>query len=365
MTRQRIFTKGSNEKAPHSSIPSVPGTLEEQIQSLGLSYRAWRALEARVDRQLTLKELGKELDGVTKERARQVIAKGIRDLEYSQLEAIKPTLDTLEKKGKQLFRSSQLSVTYKEAIKSCTAILVSDGHSKPAREDLRLLLLAVRALWFFERTSTVEHWRQLSLFSCSIEPQIEQHPGIEECKAKQAKDARRHTYVELAQEVLVDAGKPLHWKAISSEAENLGRRAKFNPSGIFNSLIGHKEIFCRVGSGTYGLTAWGLSGVDPYTEIVAEVLKKAGKPLTYAEIHHRVNAVRAIKSGSLTLLLDLNPRFYKSIESQYGLRAWIPPREKQTLRTPKWKVEDATSLKRVQAAQNRGYNVVRIVELDL
>ena len=39
------------------------------------------------------------------------------------------------------------------------------------------------------------------------------------------------------------------------------------------------------------------------------------------------------------MLLDMYPRFYKSLENTYGLRAWLSPREKQTLRTPEWLVE--------------------------
>ena len=63
--------------------------------------------------------------------------------------------------------------------------------------------------------------------------------------------------------------------------------------------------------------------------------------------------------------LDMQPRFYKSLEKTYGLRVWLPPREKQTLRTPEWLVEESDSFKRLEQAIKRGYDVVNMIQADL
>lgn len=64
------------------------------------------------------------------------------------------------------------------------------------------------------------------------------------------------------------------------------------------------------------------------------------------------------------MYLDMHPRFYKSINGTYGLRTWLPPREKQNLRTPEWLVEDSKSFERVERSKQRGYDVEGIIETD-
>ena len=81
-------------------------------------------------------------------------------------------------------------------------------------------------------------------------------------------------------------------------------------------------------------------------------------------IYQEVCAVREIEKSSLVMFLDLNPRFYKSTSNTYGLRAWLPPRHKQTLLTPSYLLEDPKSFERVQKAVERGYEVDEIVNRD-
>jgi len=65
------------------------------------------------------------------------------------------------------------------------------------------------------------------------------------------------------------------------------------------------------------------------------------------------------------MLLDMYPRFYKSLENTYGLRAWLAPREKQTLRTSESLVESLDSYERLVQAGQRGYDVESMIQLDL
>ena len=143
----------------------------------------------------------------------------------------------------------------------------------------------------------------------------------------------------------------------------MGRRPNFSRSSLFNMLTAKEKKFVNVDHGTYGLKEWGLLKAEPYTEIVAVVLQTEGRTMTQALLN-AVNQFRAVEPNSLAMLLDLNPRFYSSINGEFGLRAWLPERSKQTLRTPSWQVESSKSFERVKRAEERGYNVDAIVERD-
>jgi hypothetical protein len=143
----------------------------------------------------------------------------------------------------------------------------------------------------------------------------------------------------------------------------MNRRRQFSAGSLSNVLL-DTTTFARVGQGTYGLRAWGIETVDPYTDIIADVLKSAGKALTVGDILHRVNARRPINEASLQMYLWMHPRFYQSVDGLYGLRGWLPPREKQTLRTPSRLVEKPESYERVARAVARKYDVARIIAQD-
>lgn len=109
---------------------------------------------------------------------------------------------------------------------------------------------------------------------------------------------------------------------------------------------------------------WGYVTVDPYPDVIAGVLRCAGRPLAYGELFQRVSAIRSVKGTSLTMNLNLHPRFYTASDGSFGLRVWLPVREKQTLLTPDHLVETAASLRRVEKAKARRYDVDRIVDED-
>ena len=147
-------------------------------------------------------------------------------------------------------------------------------------------------------------------------------------------------------------------------AENLNRRKSLHPTTLFNELL-RDDRFVRVGPGTYGLREWGLSQVRNYDDIIADVLKREGRGMSYGSILQGVNQERLITGNSLKLSLDLNPRFYLAEDGSYGLRAWLSSRDRQTLRTPVWRRETAQSYERVGRSEARGYSVDEIVAQDL
>jgi hypothetical protein len=177
-------------------------------------------------------------------------------------------------------------------------------------------------------------------------------------------ERRKWTYKDLAEKVLRDAGEPMHFSEIAGAAERLRRRASVTLSGLHNALHYDKERFAWVSPGTYGLREWGLESVETFPALIAQSLTAKGRPLTKGELFAAVNSRRPIQPASLTMFLDLHPRFYRCVDGRYGLRAWLPPRDRQTLRTPSWQVEDAASFERVEAARKRGYDVDALVLQD-
>ena len=126
----------------------------------------------------------------------------------------------------------------------------------------------------------------------------------------------------------------------------------------------HPSVFVRIDAGTYALVEWGYSQAEYYPDIIASILKSEKKPISLEAIYIRVCQIRNIRRSTLTMLLSMRPRFYKSKEDTYGLKFGSPPREKQTLRTPEWLVEDSDSIKRIEQSIQRGYDVENIIAVD-
>ena len=95
----------------------------------------------------------------------------------------------------------------------------------------------------------------------------------------------------------------------------------FNSSALYNALMSDPDSFVRVDAGTYALAEWGHNRVATYPDITSSILKSHRKSLPSETIFSKVNEVRPIKPVTLTMLLDLHPRFYRSLEKTYGLKS--------------------------------------------
>lgn len=233
-------------------------------------------------------------------------------------------------------------------------------------DTVQKTLLLLRFFPKSEKEIEKERWSKTIFKACSIFPYITEHDKVVE-KIEHIKELnRRHTYEELIFEVLRKEGVPRHWKFIVERAESLEKRPNFSATSLYNVLQdkNKSELFVRIDSGTYGLVEWGLNKTEYYTDIVAKILKKDGRALSFGAIYQQVKAVRDVDKSSLEMLLDLNPRFYKSKINTFGLRAWLPPRHKQNLLTPQGLIEDQKSLIRVEKAIKRGYNVEKTIKRD-
>jgi hypothetical protein len=260
-------------------------------------------------------------------------------------------------------------VAHKEAtvLSRFVAALTIADYANTNRIDTGKLIVVIRVL-VDESPTVAESYPKATFAACAIDPPIKAHAvlarRIRLAEQQAIELSRAWTYEELAEAVLREAGEPLHWTTIASRAESLGHRSEFFPTSLYNVLGYADETFVKVGQGTYALKEWGARKAEPYTDIVAGILRAAGRPLTLGAILNAVNQVRAIKPNSLTMLLGLNARFYESVDGEYGLRAWLPDRRRQTLRSPTWQVETSKSFERVKRAEKRGYNVEAIAERD-
>ena len=123
--------------------------------------------------------------------------------------------------------------------------------------------------------------------------------------------------------VLDETGKPLHFEKI---AQLIGEKY---PGGkpvlsrtVHNELIGD-DRFVLVGRGIYALKKWGYkSGV--VSDVIREVLIKAGRPLTVTEIVNLVLQSRQVKNNTIIANLQNRALFQKVAKSTYTLVSTHP-----------------------------------------
>lgn len=117
--------------------------------------------------------------------------------------------------------------------------------------------------------------------------------------------------------VLEKAGKPMHFREIADEinANNSGKPVLSRT--VHNELIGDSR-FVLVGRGIYALKSQGFApGV--VLDVIKDVLKTAGKPLTTDEIVEKVLLTRQVKRNTVIANLQNKEDFTKIGKSMYKL----------------------------------------------
>lgn len=117
--------------------------------------------------------------------------------------------------------------------------------------------------------------------------------------------------------VLKRTRKPLHFREV---AEYIN---KFNFDGktayhqtVHNELIKDSR-FVLIGRGIYALSEWGYKpGV--VREVLVEVLKNSGRPLSFAEVKKEIAKQRVVKDNTVLLNLQ-NKGHFKKVEGKYAL----------------------------------------------
>lgn len=358
----RCKKRGANYK----SMASIRN-LNAAIESFGVKDRSWLILDRRIGlgNGATLEVVATELS-LTRERVRQLQRRAAETI-YCQLDQLSPLLKVYENELDSQWMTEAARYKSADLTHELKSIALRQGWGDAEPTTLLRLILALRAV-VDEYPDFARSLPRLTFAACLLNPPVKGHTVLSsslDIWAQQARDEQRNwTYDELAETVLRAAGEPLHWTVLADRAESLGRRESFFRSPFFNAVQTNDEKFARVDSGTYGLTEWGVSDVPNYTDIVAKILSESDCSLTEGAIFQRVYPIRSVDLGSLRMLLDMNPRFYRSVDAMYGLRSWLQERSRQNLRTPRWLVEDSVSFERVERAERRGYKVEAVVERD-
>lgn len=205
----------------------------------------------------------------------------------------------------------------KKTIEELTSIL--EKHGEPLTED--------ELLNHFRETETFKNHREHFGFNeASLDPiyahlrtstKLKTNPykewGMANWKTVTPKRMGDKIYL-----VMKKHGQPLHFRAITEKINQAGFDAKkaYAPT-VHNELI-LDDRYVLVGRGIYALKEWGyVPGV--VADVISDVLKKAGQPLTRDEIVDKVMEQRLVKKGTVYLALASLSRFARNDEGKYYL----------------------------------------------
>lgn len=111
------------------------------------------------------------------------------------------------------------------------------------------------------------------------------------------------------------AGRPMHFKEVATEInKTFGKKA--HVATCHNELIKDSR-FVLVGRGMYGLKDWGHTG-GVVRDVISEVLKEAGRPLSKEEVIKRVLAKRIVKPNTILVNLQ-NSKHFRKVAGDYTL----------------------------------------------
>ncbi len=118
---------------------------------------------------------------------------------------------------------------------------------------------------------------------------------------------------------LKEIKRPLHFTEVAKAINTLGLSSKpVHIQTVHNELIKDKR-FVLVGRGIYGLREWGYEQ-GTVKDIITQVLKTAGSPLTKDEILREVLKQRLVKPNTILLSLQNNKLFKKTTDGKFMLQ---------------------------------------------
>jgi hypothetical protein len=137
--------------------------------------------------------------------------------------------------------------------------------------------------------------------------------GLKRWPLVNPKNIRDKIYV-----ILRDNKKPMHFSEISRAIKSSNfKRKDVTTQAIHNELIKDKR-FVLIGRGIYALKEWGYKR-GTVADVIADVLKKSGKPLHRDEIVTRVLKSRLVKETTILLNLQGKPQFKRVAKATYDL----------------------------------------------
>ena len=120
------------------------------------------------------------------------------------------------------------------------------------------------------------------------------------------------------EQILLRAGKPLHYRKLAEGAVRLGYKG--NPrqhQSVTNILVKDPRFVPIAQSGVWALTRWRGIERRTITEIAFREIKSAGRPLHEDKLYSSIAKKRRVKKGSIPQMLAQSSRFKKT-----GLKLW-------------------------------------------
>ncbi|MFH1146036.1 MAG: HTH domain-containing protein [bacterium] len=111
--------------------------------------------------------------------------------------------------------------------------------------------------------------------------------------------------------VLKKHGQPLHFREITSKINEVGFNGKQAYAATVHNELILDDRFVLVGRGLYALKEWGYK-TGTVADVIADALKRAGKPLTKDELTTEVLKQRLVKPATINLALMNKKRFKKA-----------------------------------------------------
>lgn len=157
-----------------------------------------------------------------------------------------------------------------------------------------------------------DHVRALARVSKQL-AELKDRWGLAKWPSVNPKNIRDKIYV-----ILEENGKPMHFSDIADAIKaSEFKRKDVTTQAIHNELIKDKR-FVLIGRGIYALDSWGFSQ-GTVADIIADILKKEGKPLHRDEIVRRVLKHRQVKETTILLNLQGKPQFKRVAKATYAL----------------------------------------------
>lgn len=118
--------------------------------------------------------------------------------------------------------------------------------------------------------------------------------------------------------ILRHESKPMHYVDISNKIAGASFDKKVvNVQAVHNELIRYPQ-FILIGRGIYALSEWGYSS-GTVADVIADILKKAGRPFSREEIVDGVLERRQVKKITILLNLKNKPQFERVGRDKYKL----------------------------------------------
>jgi hypothetical protein len=138
---------------------------------------------------------------------------------------------------------------------------------------------------------------------------------------------KRRLVVDVAEQILLKAGRPLHYKEITKMLLNqrdLSEKAAYK---TVRSMLAKSPKFKRVDVGVFSLAIWKQYPAIRFAKDIAyDVLKEKGQPMSTEDLSFEILLERKFISKPKVLVRNIivsDARFYyDSILGQVGLAEW-------------------------------------------